>query len=543
MKSVIVTKIPAQRRGSPPDRPPAATHGPAGTGPASRPAGTAEPGQPAGPATRAHALPGPCAAAPGPARRSFAVRAWMVVLPVDGAALITPAIWWPQHFKALVCMAAVVLALMTNGGRYRARLHVDFLDECPSLIAKMLTAAAVVATVTALRHEQDSVTSFLNVAVVAMATLLAGRLVTGRLILLARRRRWVRHPTLLVGDGPVGRELTAILDKCPQYGLQVLGYVSAADPEPGRPDQDLGTSAGVGPPEPLRQGPLRQGPLRQGPLRQGPLRLGPLEAIDEVVGRLRAEVVLVVDGDLAEGRLLELIRRPACQDSDLLVIPRFPQFHTQHHTCDHIGAIPVMRIRNPPLHGVAWTVKRLFDIVVSAAALIVLSPVLTLCALAVRLEGGPGVLFRQERVGRDGQVFQLIKFRSLKPADDREAATLWSVGHDGRVGAVGRFIRRTSLDELPQFWNILRGDMTLVGPRPERPHFVEKFSAEHPRYRYRHRVPTGLTGLAQVSGLRGDTPIADRARYDNYYIETWSLWLDVKVLLRTVGEVLFARGR
>jgi lipopolysaccharide/colanic/teichoic acid biosynthesis glycosyltransferase len=117
------------------------------------------------------------------------------------------------------------------------------------------------------------------------------------------------------------------------------------------------------------------------------------------------------------------------------------------------------------------------------------------------------------------------------------------VAGDDRVGPVGRFLRRTSLDELPQLWNILRGDMTLVGPRPERPHFVHRFSAEYDRYAHRHRVQAGLTGLAQVSGLRGDTSIADRARFDNYYIEHWSLWLDIKIIVRTFSEVLFARGR
>jgi lipopolysaccharide/colanic/teichoic acid biosynthesis glycosyltransferase len=131
----------------------------------------------------------------------------------------------------------------------------------------------------------------------------------------------------------------------------------------------------------------------------------------------------------------------------------------------------------------------------------------------------------------------------MRPVDEDESRTNWSIADDRRVGPVGRFMRRTSLDELPQLWNILRGDMTIVGPRPERPFFVEKFSAEHPHYAMRHRVPVGLTGLAQVSGLRGDTPISDRARFDNYYIENWSLWLDVKVILRTVAEVFRGGGR
>ena len=130
----------------------------------------------------------------------------------------------------------------------------------------------------------------------------------------------------------------------------------------------------------------------------------------------------------------------------------------------------------------------------------------------------------------------------MSPVDETDSATTWSVADDARVGPVGRFIRRTSIDELPQLWNVLRGDMTIVGPRPERPFFAEKFAAEHPLYGNRSRMPAGLTGLAQVSGLRGDTPIADRARFDNYYIENWSLWLDTKVLLRTVREV-FRSGR
>jgi lipopolysaccharide/colanic/teichoic acid biosynthesis glycosyltransferase len=171
-----------------------------------------------------------------------------------------------------------------------------------------------------------------------------------------------------------------------------------------------------------------------------------------------------------------------------------------------------------------------------------MAPALGVIALAVRSEG-PGVIFRQPRVGKRGEIFDVLKFRSMRPVDEHESATNWSIATDDRVGPVGRVLRRTSLDEIPQLWNILRGDMSLVGPRPERPHFVEQFSAQYERYGQRHRVKAGLTGLAQVSGLRGDTSIADRARYDNFYIENWSLWLDVKIIIRTVTEVLFAKGR
>jgi exopolysaccharide biosynthesis polyprenyl glycosylphosphotransferase len=226
-------------------------------------------------------------------------------------------------------------------------------------------------------------------------------------------------------------------------------------------------------------------------------------------------------------------------DCDLFVVPRLHHAHSALGTADHIGAIPVVSIRRPEISGARWALKRGTDIVFSVLGLVLLSPVMLLSAIAVFLEGRP-VLFRQRRVGRNGKEFNLIKFRSVR-RDGSDSATTWSMANDVRVGPVGRFLRRTSLDEVPQLWNIVRGDMTLVGPRPERPFFVEKFSADHPRYQYRHRVPVGLTGLAQVSGLRGDTPISDRARFDNYYIDNWSPWLDLKILLRTAAEVFRRR--
>jgi lipopolysaccharide/colanic/teichoic acid biosynthesis glycosyltransferase len=167
---------------------------------------------------------------------------------------------------------------------------------------------------------------------------------------------------------------------------------------------------------------------------------------------------------------------------------------------------------------------------------------MAICALMSWWETGV-VLFRQERVGMDGRPFTVLKFCSLRPTADSEAATTWNIGTDTRVRPLGRFLRRTSLDELPQLWNVLRGDMSLVGPRPERPHFVDEFTRRYPRYTARHRVPVGLTGWAQIHGLRGDTSISDRAGFDNFYIENWSLWGDIKILLRTAAQVVKVAGR
>jgi exopolysaccharide biosynthesis polyprenyl glycosylphosphotransferase len=186
--------------------------------------------------------------------------------------------------------------------------------------------------------------------------------------------------------------------------------------------------------------------------------------------------------------------------------------------------------------------KRLLDVLVSGALLVAAGPVLLVCAVVLRVTGGPGVVFRQERIGKDGRPFTLLKFRTHRPADEHEAATRWSVAGESRMSPFCRFLRRTSLDELLQLWNVFRGDMSLVGPRPERPYFVARFSQDHPGYAARHRMQTGITGLAQIHGLRGDTSIEDRARFDNAYIDNWSLWQDVCILLRTAAALVRPTG-
>lgn len=438
------------------------------------------------------------------------IRAWMLVLPTDGIFLMSPVIWHPEQGKASAAMAILTLLLVSAGGRYRARLHLSILDELPGLIGNLLTAAAIVATVTALRHQQAEVTIFLINTAIAIGLVLVGRIITSQLISFGRRSGITIHPTVLIGGGALGAELQQILKRQPRYGLSVVGFVE---------DHLDEVSASAVP------------------------WLGGLRDLDRIVLENNVDVLLVTDTTLSERALLEAVRTPVCVPCDLLIVPRMPDFHTQTGLADHIGSIPIMRIRTPNLNGPARAIKRGFDMVVSGALLLILAPLLLICAIAIRVEGGPGVIFRQQRVGRDGKLFDCLKLRTMRPADTIESSTNWSIANDNRVSSIGRILRRTSLDELPQLWNIFCGEMTLVGPRPERPHFVEQFSATHDRYHHRHRVRAGLTGLAQVSGLRGDTSIADRARHDNYYIENWSLWLDIKILLRTFSEVVFARGR
>ncbi|MCM1941621.1 sugar transferase [Streptomyces sp. G3] len=218
-----------------------------------------------------------------------------------------------------------------------------------------------------------------------------------------------------------------------------------------------------------------------------------------------------------------------------------PAHAPSHPAGDRIAAFPCRRLE-PAARRPGGAGKRVLDVTVSGLLLLLLSPLLLACAAVLRVVGGPGVLFRQERVGQGGRPFTLLKFRTHRPADEHESATRWSVADEHRMPWFCRFLRRTSLDELLQLWNVFRGDMSLVGPRPERPYFVARFSQAYPGYAARHRMPAGITGLAQINGLRGDTSIEDRARFDNAYIDDWSLWRDVCILLRTAAALVRPTG-
>jgi exopolysaccharide biosynthesis polyprenyl glycosylphosphotransferase len=446
------------------------------------------------------------------AERTRPLRAWMLAVPTDLAALLAPLTWSQQYWKATVAVALFGIGAFAIGGFYRGRRHLSVLDELPGLYFRFLAASAAVAIAVAVRHNSlNYIDGFLRLAAASAVLLLPARAFSRLVVLTARRRRWVEHGAVVVGGGPVAIELARLLRRYPQYGLRFAGFVDVASTSH---DQREST------------------PL-----------VGDLDDLATVVQQSECDVVIIADIDCPESTLLRAVRAPGLAKCDLWIVPRLREFHSVAGSPDHIGAIPVVPLHRPVLQGPEWALKRTSDVIFASVALLLLSPLLLLCAAATYLEGGRGIIFRQQRIGQYGKPFNLMKFRSMRPADDKESQTNWNIGNDPRVGPIGKFMRRTSLDELPQLWNILRGDMTVVGPRPERPYFVDQFSIDYPDYAMRHRVPVGLTGLAQVSGLRGDTPISDRARFDNYYIENWSLWLDVKVLLRTVGEVFSGGGR
>jgi len=277
--------------------------------------------------------------------------------------------------------------------------------------------------------------------------------------------------------------------------------------------------------------------------------LGTVEDLDETVASTGVKSLIVAFSSAADARVSRLIQH--CQELgvEVSVVPRMFDTINDRVRYDTVGGLPLMTFSAVDPKGVEFAIKHAFDRIFALVLLVLVAPVILCVALAVRLSSPGPVLFSQRRVGRDGKVFDFYKFRSMRLSDthgedgEEELSALEFLlggdtapggveGEDRRTG-VGRFLRRTSLDELPQLFNVLRGDMSIIGPRPERPEFVELFRQDIQRYGDRHRVKSGITGWAQVHGLRGQTSLAERVEWDNYYIAHWSLGLDVKILTLT----------
>ncbi|WP_328723287.1 exopolysaccharide biosynthesis polyprenyl glycosylphosphotransferase [Streptomyces sp. NBC_00247] len=449
-------------------------------------------------------------------------RLTVLLVAADGlVAGLTPAVGpaprWPVAVFAV--QAAAQLLLHSSRGLYRPRLSRSAAAEFPAVLGLTLLQWFVTAETLTTYHPRYAIGWTTLFCAVGVQTLFC--CVARGVLYRAGARSAARHPrpVLVVGSGALARSTTTALRDRAEYGLRAVGRVAlcAADADPAADD----------------------GPAGGTPV------LRTREEVGRTVVRKRVGHVLFTEHPAATPENTDLFALLAGHGCRMwLLEPPATGAAPEHRPTrpDHLWGYSAHRLHAGRRHPFSHALKRAMDIVLASAALLAASPALAACAFAVRLCDGPGVLFRQERIGQHGKPFTLLKFRTLRPSDPHESATRWNVAGDRRMSAVGRALRRTSLDELPQLWNVLRGDMSLVGPRPERPFFVAQFSSIHPGYQARHRMPVGITGLAQVNGLRGDTSIEDRARFDNRYIETWSLWQDVCVLARTVLSLFRCGG-
>ena len=420
-----------------------------------------------------------------------------------------------------VAFLMTAMAGLTVVGTYRSRLTWSMLDDLPVLIGVAAASALGEHLVPTLGGDTPPNRDLAGRALLATALFALGRALACWGIREAGRRGLIRQPALIIGSGAVGRQLATTLLGDPTYGLVPVGYL----------DDEAAPATDARFPVPW---------------------LGRYRDLAECIRRSKVRTVLVAygRGEAADSLvaahhdpvLTEAMRTCDRMDCEIYCVPRFHELHHRSRDMDEVWGVALVRIRRAAWRSVAWRIKRALDVVTAAVLLVVLSPLLLVIALAVLLEVGPDVLFRQVRVGLDGRSFTMLKFRTLRLPEGADENLVWSHADAVRVGPVGRLLRASSMDELPQLINVLRGEMSMVGPRPERVHFVEEFGRAVPGYLERHRAPAGLTGWAQVNGLRGDTSIEERARFDNYYIQNWSLWLDLKIIVRTVGTVVLRHG-
>src|SRR5262245_32473356 len=456
-------------------------------------------------------------------------RSWRIARPIVDASMLTIAclaavigataagVSAPPP-ASLVVFGGLVMGLLALRGMYAPRIRPELLESLRGVVSATSLAAM---SVLALREILGAAPPGLAAETIrpwafATAYLIAGRTALHWSRSHAPRQGEALRPTLIVGAGRVGRVVAKRLLAHPDLGLKPIGFL---DKEPMDPSAGAVTV-----------------PV-----------LGASWDLDEVIAHHDVQHVIVTFSTAPNDVLLRLVRR--CEELGVSVsfVPRLFEKVNGRVLVEHLGGLPLVTAYPANPRGWQFAVKYAFDRLAAAFALLLLLPIMAAAAIAVWISLGRPIFFRQVRVGRDGRAFGMLKFRSMRAAASGEVDPELELPHDTAPGGVegedrrtrvGAFLRRTSIDELPQLVNVLKGEMSLVGPRPERPEFVGVFEDSVYRYSDRHRVKAGITGWAQVNGLRGKTSLADRVEWDNYYIENWSLWLDLKIALMTALAVV-----
>lgn len=410
-----------------------------------------------------------------------------------------------QYMVLNVLLMLAHLLLYGGLGLYSSHRKTTLKKELFRLWVVNILIMAVLLSVLFISHKVDYSRAALAIYFVVGTGVLSCKRIALRLILRRLRRKgYNQKHVVILGGGTMALHYLRSIRAQRQLGYSAAGYI-ASDPSELLAEVDY---------------------------------LGTFEDLVPILEQLQPdEVISAIElGDYH--RTPQIIE--ACEKAGikLSIIPFYAEYMSANPQFDAVGSIPLLNIRRIPLDnwGNAFC-KRLMDIVGSLLLLILTSPAMLVCAIGVRLSSPGPIIFRQERMGKDKKSFFMYKFRSMR-VNDAET-TGWSTNHDARKTAFGAFLRKYSLDELPQFWNVLKGDMSLVGPRPELPHFVVQFKEEVPLYMVKHQVRPGITGWAQVNDLRGDTSIKARIEHDIYYIEHWDLLFDIKILLMTVFKGKF----
>ena len=337
------------------------------------------------------------------------------------------------------------------------------------------------------------------------------RLIARRTLKLLRRRGYNQRFAVIAGTGELGLKVFRRIKIHSELGIQVIGFLTHEGQEVGKRIETV--------------------PI-----------IGTYEDINEIFGETKIDIFFIALPITEYDRLAFLLEKLQNYSSDVKVIPGAYEFLGLRGGVDELDDLPVVSLQSSPLYGWNSVFKRIFDLLFGSLILILTSPFLLIISLLVKGTSKGPILYRQERIGMDGHLFRMLKFRTMQVEAEEETGPIWAKEDDPRRTKVGAFLRKTSLDELPQLFNVLRGEMSLVGPRPERPNFIEEFRNKIPLYMLRHKIKAGMTGWAQVNGWRGNTSLEKRLEHDLYYIQHWSIGLDLRILLLTLWKGFFSES-
>ncbi|WIG96557.1 MULTISPECIES: undecaprenyl-phosphate galactose phosphotransferase WbaP [Myxococcus] len=408
---------------------------------------------------------------------------------------------WTDSFFSLLMVLVIFPVTFHQSRLYGTNRSRTNTGEVFEVFKSTITAALILVAVTYFVRERYSRLTLVIFIVYAFALVTCSRLVTRYLVSEIRRRGHNLKSILVIGAGDLGQRVIETVEHHRELGFRVTGVLT-----------------------------LRQ--EKVGQYVGGVRIIGHVDQVNEVLDAEPVDQVILALPLEGHAQVKGLMDKLTLRTVDVRVVPDLYQYITLYGGLEEFGGLPIIRLQGDPMEGWSRVAKRAFDILFSLLAILITSPLMAATALAVRLTSRGPMLYRQERMGMDGRTFPILKFRTMR-IDAEHSGAMMARPDDPRRTVIGTFLRKYSLDELPQFFNVLRGDMSLVGPRPERPVFIEEFKRQIPRYHLRHKVKAGITGWAQINGLRGQTCIEKRIEYDLYYIENWSLLMDLKILVRT----------
>jgi Undecaprenyl-phosphate glucose phosphotransferase len=327
------------------------------------------------------------------------------------------------------------------------------------------------------------------------------RMVFREILRLLRRLGYNQRHVVVIGAGMLGQRVVDMLQSHPELGMKVRGYLS-------------------------------RNVSKVGQVLNGVPVIGTFQQADDLLTRQVDVVFLCLPPDI-ENEAERLMRILSTTTAEVKIIPSIYEFITLRAEAEIFSGLPIITLQGSPLYGWNVILKRWFDVAGALVALVLTLPLMGIIAVLIAMTSPGPILYRQKRGGLDGSSFEIIKFRTMVSNAESETGPIWAQAGDDRCTRFGKLLRKTSLDELPQFWNVLKGEMSIVGPRPERPEFIQKFREQFPQYNLRHKMKAGITGWAQVNGFRGNTSWEKRLAHDMYYIEHWSLWLDIKIMILT----------